>query len=257
MIRFVLASICFLQFTSDALAQTPWTLQSCIDHAFQHNLQIKQSELNNDRAEISYLGAKGAFLPTLNVNSSYGYNIGMTIDPFTNEFATDAIQSSNMGLSSGMTLFNSFRNHLQLRRAKLGLDLASANLEQAQNDLALTISSAYLNILFQEEFVNVAKNNLETTQRQVSRVAKLVEAGAAPQSDLLDVQAQEASDIASLISSENARALAKLNLVQLLQLTGEKASNFEIVVPQEGDLVASPIPNNSVAAVGYAMNNFP
>ena len=143
MIRFVLVSICFLQFTTNALAQqTPWTLQSCIDHAFQHNLQIKQSELNNNRAEISYLGAKGAFLPTLNVNSSYGYNIGMTIDPFTNEFATDAIQSSNMGLSSGMTLFNSFKNHLQLRRAKLGLDLASTNLEQAQNDLALTISSA-------------------------------------------------------------------------------------------------------------------
>jgi outer membrane protein len=257
MIRFVLASFCFLQISSDALTQTPWTLQTCIDHAFQHNLQIKQSELGNDRAEISYLGAKGAFMPTLNVNSSYGYNIGMTIDPFTNEFATDAIQSSNMGLSSGMTLFNSFKNHLQLKRAKLGLDLAAANLEQTQNDLALTISSAYLNILFQEEFVNVAKNNLETTQRQVSRVTKLVEAGAAPQSDLLDVQAQEASDIASLISSENARALAKLNLVQLLQLTGEEAANFEIVVPQAGDLVASPIPNTSEVAVGYAMRNFP
>ena len=257
MIRFVLASLCLLQFSTDTLAQTPWTLQSCIDHAFEHNLQIKQSELNNDRAEISYLGAKGAFLPTVNLSGSYGYNIGMTIDPFTNEFATDAIQSSNMGVNSGMTLFNSFKNHLQLSRAKLGLDLAAANLEQAQNDLALTISSAYLNILFQEEFVNVAQSNLETTQRQVSRVTKLVDAGASPQSDLLDVQAQEASDIASLISSENALLLANLNLVQLLQLSNEEAADFKIVVPSEGDLVASPIPTSSDAAVGFAMRNFP
>ena len=79
------------------------------------------------------------------------------------------------------------------------MDIASLNLEQTKNDLALNIAAAYLNILFQEEFVKVAKLNLETTQRQVERVTKLVEAGAAHAADLLDVKAQEASDAAQLI----------------------------------------------------------
>ena len=144
-----------------------------------------------------------------------------------------------------------------MRRAVLGISIAELNLDQSKNDLTLSISAAYLNILFQEEFVKLAKLNLQTTRRQVERVSKLVEAGASPAADLLDVKAQEASDAASLISSENARFLAKLNLVQMLQLEGDKANDFEIIAPQIGDLEVSLIPQTAEAAVSYAMVNFP
>lgn len=253
----LLALVFSFAFSFDIVAQTTWSLQSCIDHAFEHNLQVKQSELNTDRAKINHLGAIGAYLPSINASGSHGYNIGQTLDPFTNDWATDMTQSNNFGLSTGITLFNGFRNHLNMRRAILGISIAELNLDQSKNDLALSISAAYLNILFQEEFVKLAKLNLETTRRQVERVSKLVDAGASPAADLLDVKAQEASDAASLISSENARFLAKLNLVQMLQLEGDKASGFEIIAPQIGDLEVSPIPQTAQAAVSYAMTNFP
>ena len=126
-------------------------------------------------------------------------------------------RSNSFGVSSGLTLYNGFRNHLNLKRAEIGLELAATNLERTQNDLILLISSAYLNVLFQEEFVNIATLNLDATKRQVDRMTKLVDAGAAPASNLLDVQAQQAADYATLISNENARSIAKLNLTQLLQ----------------------------------------
>ncbi len=256
-LHFLLALIVSLVISTDALSQTTWSLQSCIDHAFEHNIQIKQSELGNESAQINKKGAIGAFLPSLNASGSHGYNIGQTLDPFTNDWATDMTQSNNFGISSGVLLFNGFRNHLNLKKAELGLDIAAANIEQTKNDIALNISAAYLNVLFQEEFVKLAKLNLETSIRQVERVAKLVEAGASPAADLLDVKAQEASDAAALISSENALFLAKLNLVQMLQLEGDMADNFEIEAPQIGDLKVSPIPLTAEAAVSYAMNNFP
>ena len=260
MIRFISAAIITISVlvSGSVLAQTSaWSLQKCINHAFEHNIQIKQSALNNDRAEIGFLSAKGAFLPSVNASGSHGYNIGMTIDPFTNEFATDAIQSNSFGLNSGITLYNGFKNHLNLKRAALGIDIAAINLEQTKNDLALTISAAYLNVLFQEEFVTLANLNLETTKRQVNRVVKLVEAGAAPHSDLIDVQAQEASDYAALISNENSRTLAKLNLVQLLQLSSEQVATFEIVRPSEDDLEISTLPSSSAQAIKHALNTFP
>ena len=260
-LRLLFALAITLAFSFDALAQTTWSLQSCIDHAFEHNLQIKQSELGTERAQINHLGAVGSFLPSVNASGSHGYNLGQVIDPLTNQFVgggwEDRVRSNNFGLSTGLTLFNGFRNHLNLRRAVLGLDIAAANLEQTKNDLSLNICAAYLNILFQEEFVKLAKLNLETSRRQVERVSKLVEAGASPAADLLDVKAQEATDAASLISSENARFLAKLNLVQMLQLEGDKAMDFEIEAPQISDLEVSPIPLKAIAAVSYAMNNFP
>jgi outer membrane protein len=261
MIRFISAAIIALGvlLSGSVLAQsTAWSLQKCINHAFEHNIQIKQSALNNDRAEIGFLSAKGAFLPSLNASGSHGYNIGRSIDPLTNDFfPTDAIQSNSFGLNSGITLYNGFKNHLNLKRAALGIDIAAINLEQTKNDLALTISAAYLNVLFQEEFVTLANLNLETTKRQVNRVVKLVEAGAAPHSDLLDVQAQEAADYASLISNENSRSLAKLNLVQLLQLSSEQSATFEILRPSEDDLEVSTLPSSSAQAINHALNTFP
>ena len=253
---FILITGCFT-FASLSFAQTPWSLQKCINHAFEHNLQIKQSDLGNDQADIGLLSAKGAFLPSINTSGSLGYNIGMTLDPFTNEFATDAIQSNSFGVSSGLTLYNGFRNHLNLKRAEIGLELAATNLERTQNDLILLISSAYLNVLFQEEFVNIATLNLNATKRQVDRMTKLVDAGAAPASNLLDVQAQQAADYATLISNENARSIAKLNLTQLLQLSPEEASTFEIVLPSDSDMESSSLPASASQAINHALNSFP
>ena len=96
-IFFALACLSF-----PALGQTTdtWTLERCLEHAFEHNLQLKQSQLGLRQSEIATLTAKGAFLPNLNASSSFGVNIGQTIDPFTNQFATDAVQSKPFAVGS-------------------------------------------------------------------------------------------------------------------------------------------------------------
>ena len=234
-----------------------WTLQRCLDHALEHNLQLKQAELGLVRGELGELSAKGAFLPNLNASSSYGVNIGQRIDPFTNQFATDAVQSSNYGMSSGLTLFNGFQNHLNLRRARLGMELAQTNLKIAQNNVALSLASGYLNVLFQTEFLTIASLNAEATGRQVERVQKLVEAGAAAESDLYDVLAQQAADVSSVVAAENGVAIAKLALAQLLQLTGEEADALEVAPPSDDLLLTAQLPMSADAAVAFAVSSFP
>jgi len=252
-----------LWFPTPSQGQTPdfptesWSLERCLEHALTHNLSLQQAQLGLERGDIGLLAAKGAFLPNLNASMSYGVNIGQRIDPFTNTFATNAVQSSNYGLSSGVTLFNGFQNHLNLRRARLGLDLAQANVEIAQNNVALTVASAYLNILFQEEFLRIANLNAEATSRQVDRVEKLVAAGAAAESDLYDVKAQQAADLSAVVNAENAVQLATLNLAQLLQLDADDAERIEVVAPAEGMLQASTMPSSADAAVAFALSQFP
>jgi len=234
-----------------------WTLQRCLEHALEHNLQLKQAELGIVRGELGELSAKGAFLPNLNASSSYGVNIGQRIDPFTNTFATDAVQSSNYGMSSGLTLFNGFQNHLNLRRARLGLELAQTNVEIAQNNVALSLASGYLNVLFQKEFLTIAQLNAEATGRQVDRVQKLVHAGAAAESDLYDVLAQQASDASSVVAAENGVTLAKLALAQLLQLSGDDADALDVAPPSDDLLETTQLPLSADAAVAFAKSSFP
>lgn len=258
---FSLFLLCVGSLSSSAVAQSSgndvWTLQRCLEHALEHNLQLQQAELGVVRGALAETSAKGAFLPNLNASSSYGVNIGQRIDPFTNQFASDAVQSSNYGMSSGLTLFNGFQNHLNLRRARLGLELAQTNVEIAQNNVALSLASAYLNVLFQKEFLTIAQLNAEATGRQVDRVQKLVNAGAAAESDLYDVLAQQAADQSSVVSAENGVTIAKLALAQLLQLSGSEADNLDVAPPSDDLLEATQLPLSADAAVAFALNAFP
>ncbi len=71
-----------------AIAQEVWTLQKCIDYAFQQNIQIKQGELGLQSSEVNRMQTRANTLPAVNGSFSHGYNWGQTIDPFTNSFAT-------------------------------------------------------------------------------------------------------------------------------------------------------------------------
>ena len=256
---FVVSCFLLIGFYSTALqGQEPWTLQRCLDHAFEHNLQIKLAGLGKVRADIGTQSAMGAFLPNLNGNASHGYNFGRTVDPFTNQFVESSrIQSNSFGLSTGLTLFNGFQNHLNLKRAHLAQQSAEANREVVENNVVLTIAGAYLNILFQEEFVRVAEINRTATGRQVNRMTQLVNAGAAAEADLYDVQAQLAADEATIVSTGNALGLAKLNLVQLLQLPASEAPTFAVVRPSDSDLERNNLPKSPKAAVAHALSSFP
>ncbi|MGB2134709.1 MAG: TolC family protein, partial [Flavobacteriales bacterium] len=239
-------------------AQEAWSLQRCLDHAFEHNIQIQLGQLGETSAAIGVQTAKGAFLPNLNGNLSHGYNFGRTIDPFTNQFVeSSAIRSNSFGLSTGMVLFNGFQNHLNLRRATLAQASAAAQREIAENNVVLTIAGAFLNVLFQEEFVRVAEYNRQATARQVDRMRSMVAAGAAAEFDLYDVEAQLAADEANIVSTKNALGLAKLNLVQLLQLPASEADGFELVRPSDEDLQRTDLPSSPAAAVAYALSAFP
>ncbi len=242
---------------SGLTAQEVWTLQRCIDHAFEHNLTLQEARLGQVSAAIGEEAALGAFLPSLNASASHGYNFGQTIDPFTNQFATSRIRSNSFGLSSGLTLFNGFTNHLNLERARLSALRASVGVDQVGNNVALTIAAAFLNVLFQDEFIAVAQVNRDATARQVERVARLVDAGAAAPADLLDVEAQLAADEANVVATENAAYLARLNLAQLLQLPADAAADFEVARPSDADLEELAVPASPAAAVQHALSNFP
>lgn len=238
-------------------SQELWTLQKCIDHAFQHNIQIKQSELNLALAGVNKESNVGTLLPSLNASGTHGYNWGQTIDQFTNQFATSRIRSNNIGINTSMTLFNGFQNLNRVRQSNIDLNVGQADLAKMQNDIALNVSNAFLNVLFQEELLKIATANAENTAKQVARISDLVEAGAAPRSNLLDIEAQYSTDQASLIQAENNLMLANLSLRQLLLIPSSEADNFRVSAPNLEDFSDLKLPSSPDAAIAHAQSSFP
>ncbi len=199
-------------------AQEPWSLQQCIDYARENNIQIKQQELNEKLSEYALKQSKYSRLPDLNASGSHSYNFGRSIDPTTNLFATERIRANSFSLSSNLVLFNGMIRHNTVKQNQFNLLSDQLMTEKTRNDISLNITSAYLQILVAKEQLGVATDMLALTQKQYDQTSKLVNAGALPQGDLLELQAQMANDNFNVINATNQVELAVLNLKLILDL---------------------------------------
>jgi outer membrane protein len=211
-------------------AQEVWSLQKCIDYALEHNIQVKQAKLSAGLANAELWQTRANTLPSVNANASHVYNFGRTIDPFTNQFATDLIQSNNFALSSNLNLFSGFQNFNQVRQGQMEYLAAKYDAKKVQNDIILNITTAYLQILFADELRTIAQNQSSQTRQQVERTQKLVNAGTLARGSLLEVEAQLATEELQLVNAQNQVELSYLTLRQLLDL--QPSFSFTIQKPQ-------------------------
>ena len=239
-------------------AQTAaWSLERAIAHAQDNNLQVRQGKLGLVGNDIDVDEAKAAFLPNLNGSASHGYNWGQTIDPFTNQFATSRIRSNSLGIGSGITLFGGMANHLRLDQAEERRVAAEFDLQRTQNDVALQVASAFLSVMFAEDALEIASLNVRTTETQVTRIRAFVDAGAAPEADLLDLQAQLASDQSTEVSAQGDVALAKLQLAQTMRLSPEDTDNLRINRPNLDNIGSIPALPALDKVLDAALTSFP
>lgn len=251
--RFLIACVILIPLTGSA----QWTLDSCIQYAFQNNISIKQNALNLEISEVNELTSLGNMLPSLNAQATHGYNWGQRIDPFTNQFATERIRSNNFGISTGLTLFNGFALVNTWKQASLNSETNKWTLEKMRNDIALNVATSYLTILLNKEFLEIARRNRDATQRQVLRLNKLFNAGQLAQSGVADMEAQLANDNANVVTAENNYNLAVISLMQLLQLDPARAADFSIATPSLDELNTEYVITSPEIIVQAALNNLP
>jgi len=209
-------------------AQTKkWTLEECVNYALQNNISIKQIELDTKTAAIDKKGAIGNFLPSLNANASHSWNIGLNQDITTGLLRNQTTQFTSAGASVGIDIYNGLQNQNTLRRANLSIVAAKYQLLKMQEDVALNVANAFLQVLFSKENLKVQQEQLGINEKQLVRSQELVSAGTIPRGDLLDIKATVALDNQKVIAADNALLISKLSLSQLLQF--KDFENFDIV----------------------------
>ena len=208
-----------LMFSLTFQAQTKkWTLDECVKYAIDNNISIKQTELDSRTASIDKKGAVGNFIPSLNSNASHSWNIGLNQDPTTGLLRNQTTQYSSMGAGVGVDIYKGMQNQNTLRRANLSIIAAKYQLTKMQEDVALNVANAFLQVLFSKENLKVQQDQKAINEKQLLRSEELVKAGSVPRGDLLDIKATVASDGQRVVTAENALLISKLSLSQLLQL---------------------------------------
>jgi outer membrane protein len=254
MYKFIFTLILFVTFSAEAQEVEKWNLQKCVDFALEHNTSIQQNQLQGEIISNNLKQAKLSRIPSLSGSGNHNYNIGRFIDPSTNTFNTSTIQSNSFSLGSGVLLYGGSQVNNGIKQTKIASDANAKGNEVIRNQIALSVSTTYLQILQAEENLKVANQQLALSKSQLDRAQKLEKAGSTNQSMTLNLVAQIANDKVSIINAQNSIQIAYNTIMNLMQLPLDQA--FEIEIMKMGSLPES---SSESASQLYelAMSNLP
>ncbi len=216
-------------------AQESWSLEKCVNRAISSNLSVQNLKLNQDEANIGIKEARHAQLPSLNGSVGANWNFGRSIDPTTNTFNSQTFFSNNYSLNSGITLYNGGRIQNTIKQAKVERERSEVDIKQIERDIALAVANQYLAVLFAQENIKIAQNNVANTDTQIDQMKKLIERGARPEIELFNLEAQRANNEQSLVQANNNYDAALLDLKQSLLLDSSVEFRIEevtVTVPE-------------------------
>jgi len=212
-----------------SVAQDKWDLRRCVDYALANNISVKQADLQVRFSEIAYKQDKGTRLPSLNSGINAGYSFGLSENPTTGVLENQKRFSFTPGLQSGVTLFNWFSIKNAIESSRITVEADRAQVTKVQNDIALNVAVAYLQILLAKQQADIADVQVKQTQSQLDFTSKQVRAGNLPELNLAELQAQVAADSSSLISAQASVQQFILQLKALLNL--DAAMPFDVEAP--------------------------
>ena len=216
----ILVSVSVILFSHEPLyAQSKeWTLKECIEYADKNNVALNQQILNSEVSNITYQQAKANQLPNLNLTDAQAFNFGNTINANTNQVVHQNTTSNYPSLNSSVVLFNGFKYMNLVKEFKLDYEASKLDIETLKNNLALNITAAYVQVLFEYDAVIIAQHQVESDSLQVKRTELFVTVGQTPEDSLLLIKAQLATDMATKVTAQTQVELANVQLEQLMEM---------------------------------------
>lgn len=218
-----------LFFALSTFAQEKWSLRKCVDYAMENNISIRQSALQTEISAINHKQSKLSQIPSASFSNSEGFRFGKSQNPSTGILENQNYFSVGLNFQSSVEIFNFFSKKNTILANEWTLEAAKAQTEKLKDDIALLVANNYLQVLLAIEQQNIADVQVKQSITQLDIVNKQVSAGALPELNALELEAQLSTDSANLITAIGNVSQAKLVLKSNMFL--DAAEPFEIEEP--------------------------
>ncbi|MDD4777462.1 MAG: TolC family protein [Fermentimonas sp.] len=215
-------------------AQQEYTLLECIETALENNRDIKQQELNNQQRMVAYSQARADLLPAVNASAGQNFVFGRSIG-LDNTYQNTNSSQSNFSIGADITLFDGLRMKHNIDARKADMMVSEANLERIQDEIIMSVSTAFLQALLNRELLLISENQMETTRANLKRNTELVKSGKMAKGELYEIEAQIAKEELNRVQAESNYKLALLDLAQIMEL--ENFNDFDIISPPAEELI--------------------
>lgn len=214
-----------------------WSLDSCINYAITHNIDVRQRIIAAQQGELAIREAQDRVLPNVNgyASESFSFGRGLTAD---NTYANRNTSSFSTGAQLSLPLFQGLRVLNNIKYSRTSLRALVEQTEAAKDNVAINVMAQYLQALYARENLGVARLSLTVSQDELKRREQLLEAGKIPELDLYEARAQVSRDELTVVNAQNDSVIALLDLANLLNL--EHDGTFDILPLAEGG--SEPVP---------------
>ena len=241
LLRFIFSFVVIMGIVNSARSQQQkWSLLQCIQYALANNISIKQNVIQAELAAITYKQSKLSKYPTANFSNNDGYRFGKSQNPSTGILENQNFLSIGFNFQSSVEIFNWYTKRNTILANAWDMEAAKAASEKINNDIALTVANAYLQVLLTREQQNIAGVQVQQSMSQLDIVQKQVRAGALPELNVVELEAQVARDSANYIVARGNVTQAKLVLKSYLNI--DAGQPFDIA-----DETADKIPVENIA----------
>lgn len=260
-VRWILVTCCWLLVAGaaaqpagdESIAAAPngkvLRLEEAQQIALEKNLQLQAARKGVRASSWGVKNAYTQFLPTVNFNFSYVRLDGSTVsraniftdvgrelvrqfapDRDPNEVRPNAWRDSyGPSVSVTQPIFTGGTLLANVNVAQAQDMTAQANLASTEQQTIYNTQKAYFDVLRSQELLAVAKEVLQTADEHLSSARKQVEAGLRSKTEILRWEVQKANAESNVLRAENALALARPALNQVLGLDLNTEYNVEPV----------------------------
>jgi len=203
-------------------AQDTWPLSRCIQYALEHNVNIREKQVEVELRKADLLQRKMAHLPVLSAGVSYDLNWGRSVDMQELVIVRNQLtRAAGASVAASVPVFDGLWRHYQRQAAQQAVQAASLEAADLRLSLEVDVTRAYLELMLAKQIHAYTQESHATIVQQRERTASLVEAGNQPKSALGELEAQVAAEKANMVSAECRVRTTTLALTQLMNLPGD------------------------------------
>ena len=151
-------------------ASKTWTLQECLDYAYQNNIQVRQSRNNQLSGIEDTKQAKAALFPSLVASTTQSY----TNYP-SSEVTDNNSYTGTYGITAGMTIFEGGKLRTEVKRQKVQNQMDALSVEESVNDIRIAIVQAYMQCLYAADAVRINRSTAEASKGRLDMKKGLAE----------------------------------------------------------------------------------
>lgn len=202
-----------------------WTLRACLDYALEHNIQVKKSKVTRLSGQEDTELAKAQLFPSLSASVTQGL-----VNYPSGDALNNTSYSGNYSVNASWKLFDGNKRTNAIKQQKLQNEVDELNVEQSEDDIQISLTQTYMQVLYAMESVRINENTVEVSRAQRDRAAELLKAGSISPVDFAQLESQFSTDKYQLVVAQTTLDNYKLQLKQLLEF--DITEDISVAVPE-------------------------